>query len=243
MGQLTVTDHQATTTREPQYQRCLDLRDQGALTRLGLMSGQTWHDDPKRLAFMLARYKFVARMLAGRQHVLEVGCADAFATRIVQQAVGRVTAVDFDPLFIEDVKQRMHPAWPLDCRVHDMLAGPVQHEAGLFDAAYCLDVIEHIPAADEHRFMGNVAASLSPHGVVLVGSPSIHSQTYASPPSRAGHVNCKDEAGLRDLVGGYFHHVFIFSMNDEMVHTGFTPMAHYLLALGCERRVVGDAPA
>jgi hypothetical protein len=31
----------------------------------------------------------------------------------------------------------------------------------------------------------------------------------------------------------FFHHVFIFSMNDEVVHTGFYPMAHYLLALGC----------
>lgn len=230
-------------TREPQYQRCVELVERGAIARLGLMSGQTWHDDPKRLTFVLSRYKFVSRMFAGRGRVLEVGCADAFATRIVQQAVGHVTAVDFDPLFIEDVRRRMHQDWPLDCRAHDMLAGPVTHEAGPFEAAYCLDVIEHIPAADERRFMANVAASLSPHGAVIVGSPSIHSQVYASPPSRAGHVNCKDEAGLRGLVGRYFHHVFVFSMNDEVVHTGFTPMAHYLLALGCERRPTQETPS
>ena len=30
----------------------------------------------------------------------------------------------------------------------------------------------------------------------------------------------------------YFHNVFLFSMNDEVVHTGFYPMAHYLIALG-----------
>jgi len=25
----------------------------------------------------------------------------------------------------------------------------------------------------------------------------------------------------------------VFSMNDEVVHTGFHPMAHYLMALAC----------
>jgi hypothetical protein len=29
----------------------------------------------------------------------------------------------------------------------------------------------------------------------------------------------------------HFRTVFIFSMNDEVVHTGFSPMAHYLLAV------------
>ena len=30
----------------------------------------------------------------------------------------------------------------------------------------------------------------------------------------------------------FFHNVFIFSMNDEVIHTGFYPMAHYLWAIG-----------
>ena len=47
--------------------------------------------------FMLSRYKFVAKMLAGLEHVLEIGCGDAFGTRIVTQAVKRVTGIDFDP--------------------------------------------------------------------------------------------------------------------------------------------------
>jgi hypothetical protein len=28
----------------------------------------------------------------------------------------------------------------------------------------------------------------------------------------------------------------MFSMNDEVVHTGFYPMAHYLLGVACHRR-------
>jgi 2-polyprenyl-3-methyl-5-hydroxy-6-metoxy-1,4-benzoquinol methylase len=219
------------STREKQYQRSIDLLKEKGLTTLGLMANQAWQDDPKHLLFTLSRYKFVAKMLAGRSHVLEVGCADAFATRIVRQAVKKLTAVDFDPVFVADVLARMDPKWAFDCRVHDMLAGPVK---GDFDAAYALDVIEHIRPRDELKFVGNITKSLTPHGALMLGCPSPQSQAHASPPSKAGHVNCKDGAGMRALLGRFFHNVFVFSMNDEVVHTGFFPMAHYVIGLACD---------
>ena len=217
-------------TREPQYERCLEVSEQTGRTLLGLMSNQVWHDDPRRLAFVLARYKFVSKMLSGMPRVLEVGCADAFATRIVAQEVGSVTAVDFDPVFIDDVRARMSPNWPIDARVHDMLEGPVEE---VFDAAYAVDVLEHIPAEKENLFLANIVTSLTDSGVLLIGIPSLQSQAYASPPSKEGHVNCKDAPGLRATMTRHFRNVFIFSMNDEVVHTGFYPMAHYLFALAC----------
>ena len=102
-------------TKEPQYDVLFDVKAKHGVSRLGLMINQGWHDDPKRLAFTLSRYKFVAKMLAGRNKVLEIGCADAFGTRIVQQAVGEVTATDFDPVFIDDVKDRMNSRWRIQC--------------------------------------------------------------------------------------------------------------------------------
>jgi 2-polyprenyl-3-methyl-5-hydroxy-6-metoxy-1,4-benzoquinol methylase len=216
-------------TREPQYQFLLEL-EQAGLEPLGLMSSQVWRDDPRRLLFVLARYKFVAKMFSGMNRVLEVGCADAFGTRVVRQEVGGVVATDFDPIFIARNQARPTPRWSIDFRVHDMLAGPLGEG---FDGVYAVDVIEHIPEAQENRFVGNLAGSLHARGVCLLGSPSLESQVYASPPSRAGHVNCKTGPGLRALMARFFHNVFIFSMNDEVVHTGFTPMAHYIWALGC----------
>jgi 2-polyprenyl-3-methyl-5-hydroxy-6-metoxy-1,4-benzoquinol methylase len=226
-----MADH--ATTKEPQYSLLFDVKEKHGIARLGLMVNESWNQDPKRTLFTLARYKFVARILADRKHVLEVGCADAFGTRIVQQAVGRVTAVDFDPVFIADVKERMNPHWPFEAFVHDMMAGPV---SGQFDAAYALDVLEHIPEHDEQRFITNVVRSLVPDGVAIFGMPSLESQSYASPQSKAGHVNCKSGEGLKRTLERWFYSVFVFSMNDEVVHTGFYPMAHYLLGLACHRR-------
>jgi 2-polyprenyl-3-methyl-5-hydroxy-6-metoxy-1,4-benzoquinol methylase len=229
-----------TSTREPQYQRTIELAQSQGLTSLGLMTNQAWQDDPRHLLFTLARYKFVAKMLTGCQHVLEVGCADAFGTRLVLQEVERLTATDFDQTFVTDVLRRMDARWKFECKQHDLLAEPL---AGQFDAAYALDVIEHIPAERENDFVSNLVNSLTPEGVLIFGSPSLESQAYASAPSRAGHVNCKTGKDLRLLMERFFHNVFLFSMNDEVVHTGFFPMAHYLIAIGCTRRNRAGIPS
>jgi 2-polyprenyl-3-methyl-5-hydroxy-6-metoxy-1,4-benzoquinol methylase len=220
-------------TREKQYQRSIEILATKGLTSLGLMTNQAWQDDPRHLVFTLGRYKFVAKMLSKKNHVLEVGCADAFGTRIVLQEVGKLTAIDFDPVFVEDAKARMDERWQFGCKVHDMLAGPV---SGKFDGAYALDVIEHISPKNERAFVGNIAASLQKHGVMILGCPSRESQAYASPASKAGHVNCKDGPGMRALLERYFHTVFVFSMNDEVVHTGYFPMAHYIIGIGCSKK-------
>lgn len=220
-------------TREPQYQGSVELKAKQGLTQLGLMSSETWHIDPRRLGFVLARYKFVSKMFSGLEHVLEVGCADAFGTRVVQQEVKRVTAVDFDPVFVADVRQRMGAEWKFDCQLHDMLTGPV---VGDFDGAFSLDVLEHISKEDEHRFLQNIVDSLKEHGILILGAPSLESQSHASPASKVGHVNCKSGPEFKAFVANYFHHVFLFSMNDEVVHTGFYPMAHYLFVLACGRK-------
>jgi 2-polyprenyl-3-methyl-5-hydroxy-6-metoxy-1,4-benzoquinol methylase len=221
-------------SREPQYQFEVEMARRLGLGRFGIMSNQTWHDDPRRLVFLLSRYKFVSKMLSGKKRVLEVGCADAFGTRLVLQEVSSVVASDFDPLFLRDADDRMKTdGWTCETRVHDILEGPIAED---FDAAYSLDVFEHIVPEKEHVFVGNIARSLHKTGVAIIGSPSLQSQVYASQGSKEGHVNCKDGKEYKKVMEAHFENVFLFSMNDEVVHTGFHPMAHYLLALCAGRR-------
>jgi 2-polyprenyl-3-methyl-5-hydroxy-6-metoxy-1,4-benzoquinol methylase len=215
---------------EPHYKKLIDILRKHGVERLGLMTGWAWYDDPRHLLFTLSRYKFVAKMMAGRDRVLEVGCSDGFATRLVAQSVKFVLGVDFDAQFISDAIERKSERWPIEFRVHDVLASPVP---GAFDGAYALDVIEHILPEREDRFLQNICSSLSASGILVIGTPSLASQQYASPQSKDGHVNCKTAEQLKSTLLRHFGQVFIFSMNDEVVHTGYTNMAHYYMALCC----------
>jgi len=221
-------------TKEPQYEALLKHKERKGVATLGVMNNQVWHDDPRRLVFTLSRYKFVAKMLSGKRRALEIGCGDAFASRIVKQEVRSLTVIDFDPIFIKDIKARMDVDWPMTCGAHDMLSSPYP---GTFDAMYSLDVLEHIPREKEDIFIGNTVHSLTAEGVLIVGMPSLESQAYSSPQSKEGHVNCMSGKDLKRFMEKFFHNVFMFSMNDEVVHTGFYPMAHYLFAVCCGKKV------
>ena len=219
--------------REHQYDEFSTLEEEVRVASLGRMRNFDWHNDPRRLLFTLARYKFVSKMFDGYETVLEIGCGDAFATRIVQQTVKKVTATDFDPIFIEEIHDRRQHKWELDAHVHNMVLEPTKQS---FDGIFSLDVLEHVQQSDEDAFLKNTCLSLKSHGALIIGMPSLESQTYASEASKIGHVNCKTGTDLRDLMIKYFHSVFMFSMNDEVVHTGFFPMAHYLFAVCCDKK-------
>ena len=217
-------------TKEPQYDYLISLKENKRLSKLGLMTNEGWLGDPKRLVFVLSRYKFVSKMIEEFEDVLEVGCGDAWASRIVKQTVKNLTVSDFDPVFINDAENRHDVDWPLTYMVHDMVK---EHTEKNYNAIYSLDVFEHIDSKNENDFLNNICKSLKPDGVAIIGIPSIESQKYASPASKEGHVNCKTGKDFKECMSSYFQHVFLFSMNDEVVHTGFEKMAHYLLAICC----------
>lgn len=182
--------------------------------------GVLWGDDPRSVVFRMARYQFVAKMLAGMNTVLEVGAGCGTLARLVEQTVGRVVRTDREP--------QADGVWPWD---------PAARCTGLitvtapYDAAYALDVLEHVPAAEEDAFLAGIAAVLRPEGTLVIGMPSLESQAYASANSRAGHVNCKTEAGLRETLRRHFRCVYLFGMNDATLHAGFGPMCHYRFAV------------
>jgi hypothetical protein len=158
-----------------------DHRDQAGLIsdagtpeqKLGAMSGYSWEHDPKRLAFTASRYKFVAKMLEGKRSVLEVGCADAFFSRIVRQHVDCLVAVDKSYSYIGSAKKVRSPRWHVYLNSWDILEDGPCAPGGGFDAVYCLDVFEHIEKSREDVLLGNLAKCAP---VCIVGCPSAESQ-------------------------------------------------------------------
>lgn len=226
-------------TKEAQNQIQYDRYLEKGPAKMGPWTSHIWRTDPKHLGFLLARYKFCAKILSGKEKVLEVGCGDGFGTLVVLQTVGSIHGIDFEPLIVADANERFMQEDQKKCifTVHDITKKPMHQK---FDAVYSLDVLEHIPPEHEDRFMSNICDSLTQHSVCIIGTPNVTAQQYASSASAEGHVNLKSADSLTKLMNRYFHHVFIFSMNDEVVHTGFYPMAHYLLALGAGVKERGD---
>jgi hypothetical protein len=92
-------------------------------------------------------------------------------------------------------------------------------------------VIEHIYQSKEDRFFEVICDNLKDNGFCVIGTPNETSEKFASKENEIAHVNLFSYQRLSELAEKYFHNLFLFSMNDELVHTGFYPMAHYLIAL------------
>jgi len=196
--------------------------------RLGSAAAYAYVNDPRHIAFMASRYKFVSKMLEGLDRVVEVGCGDGFGAPIVAQSVKQLICTDIDDGTLKDDTERSAMFKNIRFEYFDFRQKAYSDPV---DAAYFVDVIEHIYPAEEDTFLTNIACSLKAHGIVLIGTPNIEADKYASEFSRFGHINLKDHKTLRASLCTHFHNVFLFSMNDEVLHTGFFPMAHYLWAL------------
>lgn len=181
---------------------------------------------PRRLLHMLSYYKFAAKMIGANKRVLEVGCSEGFGTILLGEQAREVVGIDFDSDAIAVAN-----ATVANSRMRFVQGDATRMSLGCFDAAVTLDTIEHVPREQEQIFMGSIAAQLTSRGVLVVGTPNVNSDRYASAHTRAGHVNLFDAVRLKELCEQFFENVFLFSANDEMVHTGFAPMAHYFLAL------------
>lgn len=191
------------------------------MAQLGEMHAASFAEDPKHLGFVLARYKFVAKMLVGKGCVLEIGCGDTTGARLVKSAVGALTGID----------QVRYPGSVQSIPVDVFDAVEEKLPKNCYDAIYALDVLEHISLEKEDQFLSNVVQALRGGGVFIVGTPSLESQQYASRLSKLHHVNCMTEDQFRVVLQMYFANVFVLGMNDETLHCGYGPMTHYRLAI------------
>ena len=193
------------------------------------------------ILFTAARYKFVARMLTPRKGAtaLELGCNNGFGTRYLRQRcdLRYLLGVDFDHDAIEiaqaEVADDICAFREDDFLGKDYRSGRAR---GGYTCVYSMDVIEHIPQTDEQTFIDTVADNLAPDGFAVIGTPNVTMYPYASPWNKERHINNFDQQRLHALLATRFEQVFLFGMNDEVLHTGFDPMCCYILALACQKK-------
>ena len=207
----------------------LDKEIQSQSFTMGRYTSQAFTDDPAALAFITSRYKYCANMLSGLNTVLEIGCGDGFGGAIVAQRVNRLICTDINKPLLNENQTRMERFANIEYHYHDFRKNKYPEKV---DGIYLVDVIEHIFADEEPEFLKNLAGTLGEHGVCLIGTPNETSEKYASEFSKEGHINLKNHKSLKSIGDKYFHNSFLFGMNDEVVHTGFPQMAHFLWLVG-----------
>lgn len=99
------------------------------------------------MCFLLARYKLIAKMLAGKTNVLEVAVATLLGLRLPCRPLGLSTA-----LISSHASLMTRPSdigrWTLISDIatfagYDVRANPIP---GRFEEVFSLDAIEHVPA-------------------------------------------------------------------------------------------------
>ncbi len=196
---------------------------------LGPWTSYSLINDPKHMCFVLARYKFCAKMLEGKKTVMEIGSGDGFGLPIIAQAAQTVYAVDWDNRLLEGNAKRLKHLKNVKYLHVDLNKSFPDVKV---DGAFLIDVIEHLEPETEEIFLGNIMKCLKEDSVLIIGTPNITASEHATPRSRVQHINLKSIQTLRKLMERYFENVFMFGMNDEVLHTGYAPMCHYIWAVG-----------
>lgn len=207
------------------------------MLELGTYYSNMINSDIKHLVFTLSRYKFVAKMLMYRKdvHLLELGCQEALGAVLFKQNIDLATymGVDLDEEAIRWNQKHLSDELRFicsnffDCR---------EIETENYDVVVSLDVIEHIAADMEDEFCCLLCRCMKQDGVAIIGTPNITMSPYACEASKIGHINLYNQERLYKLMNKYFHNVFIFNMNDEVVNTGFAPMSSYIFAMCCNKK-------
>jgi 2-polyprenyl-3-methyl-5-hydroxy-6-metoxy-1,4-benzoquinol methylase len=199
---------------------------------LGPYFSYQFRHSPRHVLFSLSRYKFAAKLLGNGKELLEVGCSEGLGTLILGENAKTVVAIDIDNTAIENAAQNFASE-----KMRFIQADFLNANLGVFDGVVSFDVIEHIYPENEQKFFNSITLHLKPFGVCIIGTPNLTADCYASKVAKKGHVNMYDWERLYQTIERYFHQVFIFSANDEMIHTGFYPMAHYLIGVGIGKKM------
>jgi 2-polyprenyl-3-methyl-5-hydroxy-6-metoxy-1,4-benzoquinol methylase len=175
----------------------------------------------------LARYKFVSKMIKKTDHLLEIGCGSGLGSVFLAQNCASVLGIDVKANEIEEANS-LNRRTNLTFKNIDFFDFVSDQR---FDVVVALDVIEHMSKCLGRKLIKKTRRYLRNNGLLVIGTPSAYSSKYQGALSKASHIKLYDRDELVKLVEECYGRSLGFSMNDEIVHTGFPKMAWYYFVL------------
>lgn len=203
---------------------------------LGPHTSYQWNNSRRHLLFSSARYKFAMKMIGsiyepGKKTILDLGCSDGFGTYYVAEYSKFVLGVDFDEEAIGYANKNYQRS-----NIQFKLENFLDKKYGNFNGIVSFDVIEHIYPEHIEKYMQTVKMNLCWGGVFIVGTPSLEAQQYSQEKVTGAHVNVYKGEDFYKMLKQHFYNVFLFTQNDEIIHTGHLRMANYLIAVCTHKR-------
>jgi len=200
--------------------------------QLGRYASYWFHKTPRRMLHSMSYYKFASKLIGQSRRVLDVGCNEGLGTWLLAKECGYAEGIDFDVEAIDAARKNFSKE-NISFHCKDFIEFDGKQN---WDAITSFDVIEHIYPNHVDSFFFKIKSSLSTMGMTIIGTPSEISQKFASEISKKGHVNIYSPSRLEEEMKKHFSYVFMFSANDEIVHTGYPQLAHYLITVGFKKR-------
>lgn len=172
----------------------------------------------------------------GDKRLLDVGCGRGELLRQFAEAGARnVFGMDFSAAAVQQARALLAPVLgrAAETRVRQgSVTEATLYEPGAFDVAFMTDVVEHLPDADLHAGLVNVASWLKPGGALVVhtfptlGPHSIYrfvlrvtGKTEALAKLDAIHCNVQTRASLHTALTRAGFGVEKMFLRNDLVHT------------------------
>ena len=186
--------------------------------------------NPLMATIKLARFKFPAKMISDEDDILDLGCGSGLSTYFYSKFTkGRVTGIDLNSDIDEHTKNL--DAENLTFYCSDIVYPNEEIVNKKYDLIISVDVIEHFPKEIGEFVLNKYYDLLRPGGMMIVGTPNKNSSAYRSESSKKVHVYEYEPDELLSIMKVFSPRVLQFSMNDEVIHTGFNKMSWFFYNL------------
>lgn len=124
----------------------------------------------------LAKVEEVLRHVTSSMTCLDLGCGDGAYAGMLARRCRRVVGIDAEPIAVEHGVAELKKHGISNCELHEMSLRQVLDDGWKklnggkpFDLVYSMDVLEHLPDAEELLY--TAVRTCAPGGLIVIGTP------------------------------------------------------------------------
>ena len=189
----------------------------------GKMGDQKWMiENPLMTTIKFSRFKFASKLISQNDTLLDIGCGQGLSSIFFSDYCKFVYGVDLLSDFLNHDRENIKFIKKSIFNIHK------KNFNRKINIITLIDFIEHFKKSDGALILSKCSKLLEKKGgTLIIGTPSVYSSKYRSKRSKKQHIHEYDGMELKNLCSQYFNRTFLFSMNDELVHTGFYKLAWF----------------